>query len=363
MSSQFDAWLSNDGPVALSILEPLEPALGESAVFFPPTFAAPEGSDEKPDYVIDETSAGRVCLVDTVGSQANRLEPMFKRPDLAGLVPRVTIKISDSRSVDLLDAGHRAADAVVRFSDLGKVLEQAFLDYREKGNAEGLAKIAPTSLIFGAWDSRAEATGAKVPRVVESLIRAYEVQRLTRGAQYFAALEKEELEEAGLDELGQKALSQEGLSDSPVGWSKDRDGKLGRPPGGIVANRIQREALLNLIALRALGAGVEEASKKLQRYILGLSLVAFLAPAVLYLRQGCLLVAAQSKPASKQIVWRDGKREALQIDEHQAVAFAKESANAFGIGSDVQAVFDPKLVKAKVESKSKKKAKAATPEK
>ncbi|SRR5581483_1789418 len=352
MSSQFNAWLSSDGPVALSIREPLEPALGEKAVFFPPTFAAPEGSDEKPDYVIDETSAGRVCLVDTVGSQANRLEPMFKRADLAGLVPRVTIKISNSRSVDLLDAGHRAADAVVRFSDLGKALEQAFLDYRDQGRAERLARIAPTSLVFGAWDSRAEATGAKIPRVVESTVRAYEVQRLTRGAQYFAALEKEELEETGLDSVAQKALSQEGLSDSPAG----------RGPGGIVANRIQREALLNLVALRALGAGDEEASKKLQRYVLGLALIAFLAPAELYLRQGCLLVASPSKPASKQIVWRDGQRESLDIDEGQALAFAKESAKAFDVGPDVQAVFDPRLVKAKVESKSKKKAKAATPE-
>ncbi len=352
MSSQFDVWLGSDGPVALSMIEPLEPALGEKTVFFPPTFAAPEGSDDKPDYVIVDTSAGRVCLVDTVGSQANRLEPMFKRTNLAGLVPRVTVKINDSRSVDLLDAGHRAADAVVRFSDLGKTLEQAFLAYRDSGNAEKLAKIAPTSLIFGAWDSRSEATGAKIPRVVESVVRAYEVQRLERGAQYFAALEKEDLETMDLDSLGQKALSQEGLSDSPAG----------RGPGGILANRIQREALLNLIALRALGAGTEEASQKLRRYVLGLALVAFFAPAELYLRQGCLLIASASKPAIRQVVWRDGRREPLHVDFEAALTFARESAKAFGVGPDIQATFDPKLVKAKVESKSKKKAKAATPE-
>lgn len=357
MSSHFDVWLSSDGPVALSILEPLEPALGEKCVFFPPTFAAPEGSDEKPDYVIDESSAGRICLVDTVGSQANRLEPMFKRKDLVGLVPRVTIRISDSRSVDLLDVGHRAADAVVRFSDLGKTLEQAFLDYREKGSAAKLAKVAPTSLVFGAWDSRAEATGAKVPRLVESVVRAYDVERLTRGAQYFAALEKEELAQTDLDSLGQKALSAEGLSDSPAG----------RGPGGVTANRIQREALLNLVALRALGVDEDagEETRMLRRYILGLALIAFLAPAELYLRQGCLLVASPSKPASKQIVWRDGRREPLLVTESEAIAFARESAKAFGVGTDIQAVFDPKLVRAKAEAKgrkNKREAKAAAPE-
>ncbi len=345
MSSQFDPWLSPDGPAALSIVEPLEPALGQDAVFFPPTFAAPEGSDEKPDYVIDETPAGRICLVDTVGSQANRLEPMFKRTDLAGLVPRVTVKINDSRSVDLLDAGHRAADAVVRFSDLGKTLEQAFLAYRDNGNAEKLARIAPTSLIFGAWDSRSG--GAKIPRVVESVVRAYEVQRLRRGAQYFAALEKEELEQLGLKEDlekkdgGKRIGSKEGLYDNPAG----------KVPGGILANRIQREALLNLISLRALGAGTEEASQKLRRYILGLALVAFFAPAELYLRQGCLLVASASKPAIRHVVWRDGRREPLHVDFDAALTFARESAQAFGVGPDIQATFDPKLVKAKVESR------------
>jgi CRISPR-associated protein Csb1 len=351
MSNAFDTWLSSDGPVALSILEPLEPVLGENAVFFPPTFAAPEGSDDKPDYVIDESSAGRVCLVDTVGSQANRLEPMFKRPDLAGLVPRVTIKINDTRSVNLLDAGHRAADAVVRFSELGKTLEQAFLDYRDKGSAERLAKIAPTSLVFGTWDSRAEATGAKIPRLVESVVRAYKVERLTHGAQYFAALEKEELAQMELDSLGQKALSAEGLSDSPAG----------RGPGGVVAGRIQRGAVLNLVALRALGAEGEEETKKLQRYVLGLALIAFLAPAELFLRQGCLLVASSSKPASKQIVWRNGQREPLTMTEAEALAFAKESAGVFGVGGDVQAVFDPKLVKGKVEAKAKRNKKEPKP--
>jgi len=45
-----------------------------------------------------------------------------------------------------------------------------------------MAKIAPTSLVFGVWDSRD--TQAKLPRLVASTIRAFDVQRLTRSAQF-----------------------------------------------------------------------------------------------------------------------------------------------------------------------------------
>jgi CRISPR-associated protein Csb1 len=346
MTSQFDAWLASEGPVALAITEPLEPASGEQSVIFPPTFAPPqENEDAKPSYVIDEN---KTCLIDSLGSQANRLEPMFKRPDLADLIPRFTVKISEQRTVDLLDAGHRAADAAVRFSDQWSVLRSAFLQYRDSGNAEPLAKIAPTSLIFGAWDSRD--TGAKVPRLVESTIRAYGVELLRRSAQYFSVLEKEEIGEMGLDELGQKVLSAHGLSDSPAGFT----------PGGVVArNGIRRESLFNLVALRALGTNDAEGTTKLQRYILGLALVAFVAPALLYLRQGCLLVASDSKPATKQIIWRTGKREPLALTEEQVLVFAKAAAKEFGVGEAIHAVFDPKLVKTVADEKAKKKTKAA----
>jgi CRISPR-associated protein Csb1 len=154
----------------------------------------------------------------------------------------------------------------------------------------------------------------------------------------------------GLDELGQKVLSAQGLSDSPAG----------RTPGGVIAKEgIKREALLNLIALRALGSSDAESTRKLQRYILGLALVAFVAPAQLYLRQGCLLVASETKPAGKQIVWRTGKREALALTEEQVLAFAKAAAKEFRVGPEIQAIFDPKLVRSTADEKSKKKIKAA----
>src|SRR5690606_20179020 len=114
-----------------------------------------------------------VCQIDSVGSQANRMEPIFKHSEYSSLIPKVTIK-HDGGEIDLLDAGHRAADATVRFSDLWKQLYPAFDAYKQHGNAEPLARIAPTSIVFGIWDSRA--TQVKLQRIVRSVIRAYRVK-------------------------------------------------------------------------------------------------------------------------------------------------------------------------------------------
>jgi CRISPR-associated protein Csb1 len=336
MTDQFDGWLEATGPVALVIREYLDPVVGPGSVFFPPTFAPPEDKkDEKPSYVIDDD---RVCLVDSVGSQGNRLEPLFKRPDFAPLVPHVTITVGE-RKVNLLDAGHRAADAVVRFSALWPELQKAFLAYRDQGDAGLLAKIAPTSLVFGAWDSRD--TQAKIPRLVESTIRAYGVERLTRSAQYKGSVGKDDLAET----YPQDFLSGQGMADSPSG----------RAPGGVIArDGIRRDATLNLIAVRALGAGGADETRKLQRYILGLALIAFLAPAELYLRQGCLLVGSQGKPPEKALVRRDGSREVLTLTEPEASDFARLAASEHGVAAPREAAFDPDAVKKAFEGGKKK---------
>ncbi len=48
MSARFDAWLAEDGPVALTVIEPLEPVTGENTVVYPPTFAPPEDKTTNP---------------------------------------------------------------------------------------------------------------------------------------------------------------------------------------------------------------------------------------------------------------------------------------------------------------------------
>lgn len=348
MIDRFDTWLAPEGPVALTIVESYIPVTGRSSVFFPPTFAPEEDSkDKKSSYVIDHG----VCIVDTIGSQANRIEPIFKRHPYSALVPQISVLVG-KRSVNLLDAGHRAADAVVRFSPLWPVLREAFLSYREKGRSDLLAKIAPTSLVFGVWDSRD--TQAKLPRLLASSVSAFGASPLKRAAQYVSAIEEDTRRDMGIDSksLQDKAFPAEfGLVDNPSG----------RVPGGVIANQgIKREAYINLVALRSLTAGSSEDTVGLRRYILGLTLIAFLAPIDLYLRQGCLLCQDPGIPPLRKETRRDGTSSDLTLSSDEALKFAQEASAEFGVGESRETMFDAKLVKVALGEKkalaAKKKA-------
>lgn len=342
---QFDAWINEGGPSALVMKEYLEPAAGPGAVIFPPTFAPPEDKkDEGAGYVIDGEGEKSVCLVDSVGSQANRLEPVFKTAKYRDLIPQIEIRVKD-RVVNLLDAGHRAADALVRSTELAPDLAKAFAECAA-GNAKPLAKIAPTSLVFGAWDSRG--SQAKVPRLIDSTIRASGVRKLSRAAQYFSALENDEVGDLlETDTQKQrKLLSKAGFLDAPSG----------RTHGGVIVDGdILRTTIVNLTGLRALGAASSEERTALRRYILGLTLIAAFAPDDFFLRQGCLLVSAAEKPIEAKVVYRDGRRGDFSIALEEIQSFAKTAAEAFGVGEDRVVSFDPKAAKEVLKKASKAK--------
>ncbi len=107
--AHYDSWLTTDEVAAIVIREPLEPVEGPDGVFFPATFAAAEDKKVFPGgYNIDPPEGDKnVCLVDSVGSQANRIEPIFAKPEYSSLVPQIVIKAGE-KSVNLLEAGHRA---------------------------------------------------------------------------------------------------------------------------------------------------------------------------------------------------------------------------------------------------------------
>src|SRR5262249_10622112 len=130
----------------------------------------------------------KVCMIDSVGSQANRMEPLFKDPPYSQLVPQIEIELhsngdfTEKRSI--LDLAHRSADAVVHSSPtLAPLIANAFTALRQRNDAMPLCCIAPTSLVFGAWDSRG-GSGEKRPRLIRSFIRAWDVDVLTSAAQF-----------------------------------------------------------------------------------------------------------------------------------------------------------------------------------
>jgi CRISPR-associated protein Csb1 len=367
-----DDLLMPAGPAAIVLKQWLKP-VGDP-IIFPPTYANPKGKDP-PVYNIDRfgetTSLGKrferfkkthtfmdadrvdygklhsVCVIDSIPSQANRIEPAFARlMDDKGnpvkLVPTVKVKATvDGEEVllDLLiDAGHRIADAMLRYTSIADEVSAAIeaRKRRDKPDSTPIAKLAPTSLVFGMWDS--QKSGVKIPRLINSIIRAYDVREYRRSSQFNPAMD---FESAGVTtDKGDVRLSEVGMDGAPSSFQL----------GGVEAlGGVCREASLNLCTLRDIESTSAENTRKLQRYILGLSLVAitYLDGKILNLRQGCQLVAVPDNPMRRMAINANGTETAFEIDAKSALHYAINVAADFGIGPDrVDAIFDAKAAKA-----------------
>lgn len=340
-----NSWADDrNGPVALTLKQRLIPIEGEGAVIFPPTYA-------DIGYNIDELSDGtKVCTIDSVGAQANRIEPMFKREPWSKLVPQIDIDYGNGRTISILEAGHRLGDALIRCTELKDAAQKAFQALLAANDAHLIAKLAPTSLVFGAWDSRD--TQAKLPRIVQSVIRAWDVDMLTRSAQYNPPLNYAELEVFSDEERKKQegdpksTLAQRGFVHVPATGQH----------GGIVARGgIERAVTINLVALRRLEG---ENAELLRHYVLGLSLVAATEPAEAFLRAGCLITPDPDAPAPWKQVARNGKSDTVALDADIAFDYAKGAADAFGVGEPKSVQFDKALAKKDVgDAAEKKKAK------
>ena len=346
----FDHYLTDDGPAALVVREYLVPVEGADGVLFPPTYAPAEDAKKfAGGYNIDGDPSGKnICLIDSVGSQANRIEPIFAKEKYAKLIPQVVVEAGEKR-INILEAGHRAGDALVRCSELKQLLQQAFKQVL-KGDATALAKVAPTSLVFGVWDSRD--TQAKLPRVVASTIRAFDVRRLTRSAQFNPAAEfvNDKLLDEPTDKKTRDDYAARGFIHVPASGSH----------GGVIATGgVRRDATLGLAALRLLAGGDAAKTLALRRYILGLSLVAVTYNPSGYLRQGCLLVLDAEKPREFKEVHPSGERKDAAVTHDAALAYAAAAAAAFGVGEDRPVKFDAELAKRDIKGEGDVKTTAA----
>lgn len=339
--------LRKDGPVAIRRREFLVPAGGRDAIFVPSTFAGEEKSKES-TFVIDPLEGGgNTCIVDTVESQINRIEPCFMREPYSKLLKQVEIivKVNEKeKKKNLLEVGHRAGDALVRSSDKAELFKRAFEEY-ERGNTLEMAKLSPTSLLFGAWDSRE--TGVKIPRLFRAEIRAFNVDKVSSASTYVPPVNYVEigLVERPSTKKEEEILSEIGMRHAPS--RKEYAGVRLRPNGFI-----RRDVILNLVGIRGLG------EEKVQRYILGLGLVAFTLPIDYDLRQGCLLVGDPDHPPVSELVRRDGSSTPFEMSPEKAFEFALQAAREC-VGKELEeklvCTVTPESVRKKLSEWKKKK--------
>lgn len=334
--------LSDSRVVAVVSQQKLRPAEGDGMPFFPPTYL---GTNNSPTYCISSTAdGGNLCTVDSVQSQANRVEEAFLDEPYRSLIRRVevTAKLPNngSKTLDMLQLGHRLADAAVSFSTIGQEARQAMLDFKDDPTA--VARLSPMSLLCGLWESRGEGSQLKIPRAFSAIITAKNVSTLRRMATFAGSFWSKDL---GLTDKH----SAEGIDPVPAGEAL----------GGVTAQGdIVRTATLNLVALRQnVKVRPDQPVSDTAMYVYGLGLVAMMMQPEAFLRQGCLLVG--SGPGQAKVVYRDGAEQAWTLDAAQVLAYAQQCAAAFGVADlpVIQAEFQVNHLQAKAAKEKIAKAK------
>ena len=327
-----ESLVANREVVALTFKRKLESIDGPGVPIFPPTYPAPKDGPHRFDtpYTVNETKDGvLVCDLDSVQSQANRMEAAFTG-ELAGVVPQHAVQAGNHR-VELTKLPHRIVDASIRATDLADDIREWMLDF-DSGDPVPLAKAAPTSLVYGAWDSRD--TQMRIPRVVRSEIRAHDVSVFTRSAQYSGAFKQESL---GLDDTEWKKGADVGFAPTP---SVDAH-------GGILAHgEIVHSASILLNAVRKHRTG--DGSDVLPNYLLSLALGGLLVGGGDYdLRSGCSLVPAA--PAEWRAVTRGGERRWIEVDESAVLEEVREIAKKWSETAGATPSGKPKIHEYKPE--------------
>ena len=176
---------------------------GNKTRVFPPTYAAAnKGGEKSSEYTISKSAddAGDMAVLDSVQSQANRLEAVLQDACDEGdlRLPLLAVDFGDlprePRKLTVLQMPHRWADAILRDSidgidekkstaflktKIGKALAESNLR-----NATAVFGYCPSSLLFGVWHSTGEdgGKGVKYPRALASEIVAYGAQEATHSA-------------------------------------------------------------------------------------------------------------------------------------------------------------------------------------
>jgi CRISPR-associated protein Csb1 len=174
--------------------QPLQPVGGAGDKIFPPTYPGEGRQNPPPQHVFERRRRNGhdvwCVLVDSVQSQANRLEECLSAAIRQGVIPlpHMVVDFTGEEAlagvteISSLDAPHRIYDAILRDSLLdGQPFMKSPLGLRltqaTAANAKALLELSPTALLFGAWNSTGEGggLGAKFARALVSEIVAIDV--------------------------------------------------------------------------------------------------------------------------------------------------------------------------------------------
>jgi CRISPR-associated protein Csb1 len=318
----------------------------------PASFAPEEGEEKKkekkPKSVFNfckESNGTRNCIVNSVAAEANRMERLFKEEPYSALMPHIFVTWDEER-VDLLDAPHRVADALPRYTSLAEEIKSAIVAFR-RGDAEPLAKISPSSIVFGFWDSRD--SHLKWARAIASDIFAYNVSPWDAAGSYNPCMDyKPKLEKAGLESKNNEVLSDLGVNQC-VFHTSDRGGV-------VVRGDIIRKSVISLTHIRNIPCPDPERAKKLRRYCLGIALVSLTNETDYAIRSGCELIWDRTKAENGKIVLqRMETDEPFELTHEESLEFALAAAKDFGVSAQTRDVtFDTEALRKKMEEKKKK---------
>lgn len=165
----------------------LQPAGGKGDKVFPPTYAVDRDATTKYAFEKRRVDGQEVpcVLIDSVQSQANRLEQALVAAWRQGQIDIPVVQVDFSEQEELEDVGaitsleapHRVADALLRDSLLGDTPFRHSEPGRDftlarTTSATSLYRYCPTALLFGIWDSTGPmgGLGAKFARAMVSEI-------------------------------------------------------------------------------------------------------------------------------------------------------------------------------------------------
>lgn len=288
---------------AFRVATDLQPVGGDGDKLFPPTY---EGSVYAEETRVIDGKAERCVLLDSVQSQANRLELALLDGHRSGKLkfPLVEVDFGKTAAAEVgkvtaLEAPHRVFDALFLACTLnengpvpfrprkrgqtGASLYGQRLELASAANATALFEICPTALVFGAWDSHGArgGLGEKFQRALVSEIIGVGVETGKRPASRIdpvirttkdlpvVVLDDGSWKLAGEGATNTKKLSEVGLGNVTPSLTNPKTKELNH--GGVTARVARQITVLSLPALRRLRFPVTKNEKTQQSHDIDLA--------------------------------------------------------------------------------------------